>query len=426
MLKSRKIISLLLVLLLTVSMGSTVYGSDGFRKDGITVEEMARVLDNLRILEGNNKGYELEKELTRAEGATIVVRLYGEIDGAYKNFDENTKNNKFIDVPDWAKKWVYHLNSKDVINGISDTKFGSNEKMDANQFITMILRVLGYDDSKGDFLWNKSLDKALEIGLVDKEQKSKLESKFNREGMVIVVYNALFCDVVGENKNLIKSIAGKTLLVNPLKVFSFEMTDDEKEEINNDRFFTSVFEDQPDKQIKLENKFIELVNQGLSLYNIKYKDEVYSMKGKEVIAVSEPHFGGRQISVYFKTEAKGDKGTLKDVLISVTLTIDDEIVTIASIRKLKMSMAEGLMSGWLDKIEFNNLNLKNNVRVRYNEEAFGDYEIDEIPNEIRLTLFKGAFEHSKKIGNAILLVNGMDETCELKDANDDWETVIND
>ena len=37
----------------------------------------------------------------------------------------------------------------------------------------MILRILGYNDTKGDFVWDQSLDKAVEIGLIDAPYKGK-------------------------------------------------------------------------------------------------------------------------------------------------------------------------------------------------------------------------------------------------------------
>jgi hypothetical protein len=41
------------------------------------------------------------------------------------------------------------------------------------QYITYLLRSLGYDDSKGDFNWSEAVDKAYNIGLISSvEDKS--------------------------------------------------------------------------------------------------------------------------------------------------------------------------------------------------------------------------------------------------------------
>jgi len=152
-------------------------------------EDKAQFLKELGLLEGTNKGFELEKQLSRVEGSVMLVRLLGkEEDAKLKKL-----NHPFKDVPEWANDYIGYLYQNNLTNGISLATFGSNDKMTYNQYITFILRAIGYDDKLGDFLWNTSIDKALEIKLIDKQEKEniQLSSTFLRDDMVGISYNAL-------------------------------------------------------------------------------------------------------------------------------------------------------------------------------------------------------------------------------------------
>lgn len=78
-----------------------------------------------------------------------------------------------------------------IANGISETKFGTGN-MNLAQYTTLVLRALGYDDSKGDFKWNTSVDKALEIGLLTEgEAKALIRKDFLRGDLALISYNGL-------------------------------------------------------------------------------------------------------------------------------------------------------------------------------------------------------------------------------------------
>ena len=68
--------------------------------------------------------------------------------------------------------------------------------MSVNDYATLVLRALGYNDSSGDFQWNTAGKKTEEIGLYSDDKVGPtniLESKsFTRGSMSYVSYNALF------------------------------------------------------------------------------------------------------------------------------------------------------------------------------------------------------------------------------------------
>jgi hypothetical protein len=152
-------------------------------------------LKELGILKGTEKGLELDKELTRAEGAVMYSRLLGleeEIElFASENPDYTTD---FTDVPDWVKPTINYLHSKGYVNGISTTEYGSGNFMKETEYATLVLRALGYKDGE-DFEWNTANVRAEELGLFSEDAVKPsvmLGGEFNRRKMAYISYNALF------------------------------------------------------------------------------------------------------------------------------------------------------------------------------------------------------------------------------------------
>jgi hypothetical protein len=80
--------------------------------------------------------FDLDRAPTRCEAAVMLVRLLGMESNALKwNY-----SHPFKDVESWARPYVGHLLS----NCTSDTTYGSNDSITTSQFITLVLRALGY------------------------------------------------------------------------------------------------------------------------------------------------------------------------------------------------------------------------------------------------------------------------------------------
>ncbi|HHX22905.1 MAG TPA: S-layer homology domain-containing protein [Thermoanaerobacterales bacterium] len=155
------------------------------------VTEAAAYLQSQGILKGSDKGLELDKELNRVEGALIYARVIGlesEIE-QFKNQPDPNYVMPFKDIPDWALSEISYLNYKGLINGISADMFGSKDYMTGDQLATLLLRAKGYSDAKGDFVWNKALQKAVEIGMLKEEDKAFIEKElgFTRGEMALLV-----------------------------------------------------------------------------------------------------------------------------------------------------------------------------------------------------------------------------------------------
>ena len=80
--------------------------------------------------------------------------------------------------------------------------------MTAAQYLTLVLRALGYNDKAGDFSWYKASAKALEIGMIDEKAHAKYTTtgQFLRDDAAGIAYAALSQKLKGTDKPLISVI----------------------------------------------------------------------------------------------------------------------------------------------------------------------------------------------------------------------------
>jgi hypothetical protein len=150
----------------------------------------AKELWNKGLLLGSDGTFNLDKPLTRVEGIIMTLRLLGKEQEAL----DLKLPCAFADVPEWAKYQVAYAAKNGITSGYSATVFGAGDPMTANQYITFVLRAMGYSDQNGDFIWSSAADKALEIKLIgDPCREQYMRSNlFLRDNVAVISYNALF------------------------------------------------------------------------------------------------------------------------------------------------------------------------------------------------------------------------------------------
>lgn len=119
-----------------------------------------------QLLKGDGGNYGLDKPANRLEGVIILIRLMGKEADAQAMKDHPCQ---FTDVPDWAKGYVNYAFVENITKGVSADRFGVADKMTVYQYNTLMLRVLGYDDSKGDFKLDYSVDKAEKLSILPRD-----------------------------------------------------------------------------------------------------------------------------------------------------------------------------------------------------------------------------------------------------------------
>lgn len=103
-------------------------------------------------------------------------------------------------MDNWAKPYVGYAYTNGLTTGTGKTTFGSNDPVTASQYLTFILRLLGYE-SETDFQWNKAWEKSDEIGLTDGRYTAE-STNFTRGDVAVISNNALSIKLKNSNQIL--------------------------------------------------------------------------------------------------------------------------------------------------------------------------------------------------------------------------------
>ena len=94
----------------------------------------------------------------------MLVRLLGK--------DEEAKTGiwdiPFTDVDEWAKPYVGYAYANKLTTGTSDTTFGGAQTVSPSQYLTFVLRAMGYE-SGTDFQWDKAWELTDTLGITHGE-----------------------------------------------------------------------------------------------------------------------------------------------------------------------------------------------------------------------------------------------------------------
>ena len=150
----------------------------------ISGSDAAETLSVLGLMKGTENGFELERGATRAEALTMLLRLLGKEQSALQEQDACP-----FDDGGWAAPLITYAWKNGLVNGVSETHFGSADSVNVRDWLTMLLRALGYSDAGGDFSWAQSIAFADSIGLTHGEYAAA--DSLLREDLAILSYNAL-------------------------------------------------------------------------------------------------------------------------------------------------------------------------------------------------------------------------------------------
>ena len=120
---------------LTCAAGAAHVGTidNGYPGD---TEAQAQMLCDLGLLQGTEKGFELEKPMTRAEAAAMLTRLLGAEQAAL----EGDWEHPFTDVPQWADPYVGWLYANGLTNGTAETTYSAEADVTCGQYCTFLAR----------------------------------------------------------------------------------------------------------------------------------------------------------------------------------------------------------------------------------------------------------------------------------------------
>lgn len=193
--RTKRILSLLLACVLLVGMLAVPAGASGSSEEST---HRADQLASLGLFQGTGGGYQLDAVPTRIQGLVMLLRLLGLEDEALAYTDPSP----FTDVS-WGDNYVAYAYFNGLTNGTSGTTFSPNTTLNANGYVTFLLRALGYSDAEGDFSWSDALSFARDISMMDASSASTLAKvTMNRGDMVDLSYAALTCPVKDGSQTL--------------------------------------------------------------------------------------------------------------------------------------------------------------------------------------------------------------------------------
>ena len=149
--------------LLTCAAGAARVGTINNNYPGDT-EAQAQMLYDLGLFKGTDKGFALEKSMTRAEASVMLTRLLG----AEKTALAGNWKHPFTDVPQWADKYVGWLYQNGLTKGVSATLYGSQRNVTCGQYCIFLTRAhLDADSYQGTaFVDNDEVRQTDEEGFI--------------------------------------------------------------------------------------------------------------------------------------------------------------------------------------------------------------------------------------------------------------------
>ncbi len=159
----------------------------------------ADILYTLGLIQGTDKGYELERQPTRAEALAFILRLSG-LEG---DVLAGSYSQPFTDVPAWAEDYIAFGYALGLVNGRTSELFAPNAPVSENDFSAMLLRSFGYNDTLGDFSWDKAPEFAARLGFIERDG----DGYFTRGDMFTAAVKALSHSVKGSSEPLITTLS---------------------------------------------------------------------------------------------------------------------------------------------------------------------------------------------------------------------------
>lgn len=197
---SKKLLSLLLAVTLLASLFLVTASANQNRE---AMELSAHILYELGLFRGvgndkdGNPVLDLDRAPTREEAAVMLVRLLGkETEALAKNH-----SSPFTDVSGWAKPYIGYAYQNQFTNGMSENYFGAKENVTPAQYLTFVLRALGYNAN--DFHWQTAWDLTNELRITSPGTYDASTTNFIRGDIALISSNALNGKMKNSSDNLL-------------------------------------------------------------------------------------------------------------------------------------------------------------------------------------------------------------------------------
>ena len=164
---------------------------DGFyarqRSNSTDYASRADALAKLGLFRGSAGGYELNRSATRTEALVMFLRILGLEDAALRS----TAVNPFYDVPAWADRYAAYAYEKGLVRGVADHTYNAAGLVTANDYMTFLMRALGYVENQ-DFNWSSAVSDAAHLDILNLAERQELtQHSFLRAHMANLSWQAM-------------------------------------------------------------------------------------------------------------------------------------------------------------------------------------------------------------------------------------------
>ena len=149
----KKLLAMVLALVMTLSLAVSANAFKDDSKVNDSYAEAVAVLNGMGVFKGYEDGsFKPEGDITRAEVATIVYRIYTADVAKNDKSSLYATYNKFSDMAgaSWAAGYIGYCANAELVKGYPDGTFKPSGKVTGYEVLAMILRAVGYDKN-GEF-----------------------------------------------------------------------------------------------------------------------------------------------------------------------------------------------------------------------------------------------------------------------------------
>lgn len=197
----RTLVCLLAAVLLCTQLVAAAFAAPPYRLySGQQAAEQLYALDLFQgdgTLPDGSPNFALDRTLTRVEAMVLLVRLLG---GEQEAMTVQYSY-PYQDVPAWAAPYVGYVHHYKISDGVGSNKFGSLDKIAVYQFVTLVLRALGYSNVD----WRDPSATADAVGLYYPDPAVARDG-FYRADAAAICLDALSCTARGKGITLFQQL----------------------------------------------------------------------------------------------------------------------------------------------------------------------------------------------------------------------------
>ncbi|MGI6085915.1 MAG: S-layer homology domain-containing protein [Acetivibrionales bacterium] len=190
-----KHISILLIMAFCLTLAFPVCAAEP-----MAAEAEALALRQLRLFLGVSTtkiDFQLDKAPTRTQAIIMLIRVLGKESEVLNG----NWTHPFTDVDPVADKYIGYAYQNGLVYGYND-KFGTDNAT-SDMYLTFVLRALGYDDTKADFVWTEPDALAESVGILPDDIDTE---NFLRADLVRISWAALSAELKDGNQILAEKL----------------------------------------------------------------------------------------------------------------------------------------------------------------------------------------------------------------------------